>query len=200
MLSEIIKKNRQLIEEKSNNIDIIVDKLYLSSPTYSFINTDDSTYMILNEISNYFSIPFKHIYITGSAHIGFSLKTSSEFNPRTSDLDISIVDTYLFEKILNKISNENACFYKQDGFKNPRDFKSYITNTANGIIHPRYFPFGETKNNWDEFFQKLTIKHSSKYNKITACLFLSENSFKNKQKRSISYFRANERHMREQGK
>jgi len=191
MLSDIIEKNRQLIKEHSNNIDVLVDRLYLSSPTYSFISEDDSTYMILNEISNNFSIPFKHIYVTGSAHIGFSLKTSTEFTSKSSDLDIAIVDSNLFEIILNKISDETMYFSNKSVFKNEQMYKSYISNIAKGLIHPRYFPFGKTKKTWDTFFYTLTMKHSEKYNKITACLFLSENSFKKKQKNSVSYFRAN---------
>ncbi|MBN6364869.1 hypothetical protein JZL89_05740, partial [Providencia rettgeri] len=60
MLSEIIEKNKKII--KGEDIDLVVKKLYLSSPSVGFMNTDDSTYVILNQISNKFSVPFKHIY------------------------------------------------------------------------------------------------------------------------------------------
>lgn len=194
MLNEILKKNRNLLSlDNKEDINIIVEKVYLSSPTYSFINTLESTYTILNTISNHFSIPFKHIYVTGSAHIGFSLKTLKEFDNQTSDLDIAIIDTNLFEIILRGISNETNNFRRKHLFKDDNSFDKYILNTAKGVIHPRYFPNGEIKKNWYHFFHQLSIKNKVNYNKITACLFLSENSFKDKQKNDFSYFKNNMR-------
>ncbi|MEQ5703772.1 hypothetical protein AB7W83_16405 [Providencia rettgeri] len=145
MLSEIIEKNKKII--KGEDIDLVVKKLYLSSPSVGFMNTDDSTYVILNQISNKFSVPFKHIYVTGSAHIGFSLKTSNEYSKGSSDLDIAIVDGFLFDKILNGIVDDTFNFTKKSSFKSFEVYKSYINNVARGFIHPFYFPFGNTRKN-----------------------------------------------------
>ncbi|MEX9889656.1 hypothetical protein AB7W78_04335 [Providencia rettgeri] len=189
MLSEIIEKNKKII--KGEDIDLVVKKLYLSSPSVGFMNTDDSTYVILNQISNKFSVPFKHIYVTGSAHIGFSLKTSNEYSKGSSDLDIAIVDGFLFDKILNGIVDDTFNFTKKSSFKSFELYKSYINNVARGFIHPFYFPFGNTRKNWFDFFNELTLDHKESYSKISACLFSSEESFKNRQKYSINYFKAN---------
>lgn len=194
MLSEIIEKNKNLIQEE--DLEFIVKKLYLSSPSFSFINTDNSTYIILDKISNHFAIPFKHIYVTGSAHIGFSLKTLNSFTKGASDLDIAIVDGELFDKILNGIVKDTSNFSKKDTFKNNDCYKKYVDNVARGFIHPLYFPSGSVRSNWFKFFDELTFDHINNYVKISACLFSSEESFKNRQKYSITRFQSNNRDIR----
>lgn len=188
--SEMINANKIFFEKSEESIETIIKKIYLASPTINFIGNSELTYNILNEVSDFFNIPFKHIYITGSAQLGFSLKTLTKFQKGSSDLDLAIVDSNLYSKILNQIVIETESLRMKSGFKRRNDsYTNYIENVSRGFIHPLYFPSGETKNEWDKFFSKLTIKNKKEYSKISACLFISEESFKIRQMYSFNFFR-----------
>ena len=100
-----------------NNLRETSTKLYLIRPSFIFQEEPlvDIIYSIYKDISEYFDIPISSIYITGSAHLGFSLKDDHDFSC-DSDLDIAIIDSNLFNKYLNKILSESNCYTRNDGF------------------------------------------------------------------------------------
>ncbi|GJJ80203.1 hypothetical protein PcPA57_09230 [Pasteurella canis] len=189
---ELIESNRKLtssVQENRRNIRLVATNLYLVNPSIAFLSdeTRDKLYLIYNEITKKFDIPFNNIFITGSAHIGFSLKKNCDFN-RNSDLDISIISASLFNKILNCILDESNYYRSNHIFKDQEQLRAFKENISRGKIHPLYFPNGDTKNNWDSFFQKLSREHHNCFSKITACVYLSEECFRFYQEESLSKF------------
>ena len=194
-------KNEIYYNSTSDSHKIIVEKLYLINSAITAQEYIDNVHSIFNSISKEFTVPFRHIYTVGSAHMGFSIKNGNPFNKGVSDLDVAIVDQHLFNKYMIAILEETSYYQKQHQFQTHNeiinneykiyyDFKSYKENLAKGIIHPRYFPIGETKKIWDKFFNEITFKHKSIFEKITACIFLSVEFFRLKQESNIKYFKA----------
>lgn len=194
-------KNKDYYDSTKDTGDVIVKKLYLINSAVTAQENINEIYSIFNSISSQLSVPFRHIYTVGSAHTGFSLKDGHLFCPGDSDLDVAIVDQHLFNKYMVSILEETHYYQNLENFKikdvsingNTRkcnDFISYKENLAKGIIHPRYFPTGETKANWDKYFFNITKPYTGIFKKITACIFLSEDSFRMKQEADIKYFKS----------
>lgn len=190
---DVKKRNRELKSSiKENNTKEISTKLYLIRPSFILLeeNLDNVLYDIYKEISEKFNIPMSNIRITGSAHLGFSLKDDHDFTTE-SDLDIAIIDCYLFNKFLSNILNETKNYARNDSFfKNDKydNLSSYKKNICMGKIHPLYFPTGEIKREWNSFFDSITRKHNEYFSKITACIFLSEECFRLSQENSLNKF------------
>lgn len=194
-------KNKMYYDYTSDSHKIMVEKLYLINSAVTAQEYINNIHSIFDSISKKLTVPFRHIYTVGSAHMGFSIKDNHPFNKGVSDLDVAIVDQHLFNKYMIAILEETNYYKKQQGFKirheiidgekkEYSDFKSYKENLAKGIIHPRYFPIGETKESWDKFFYEITFKHTDIFQKITACIFLSEECFRLKQESNIKYFKS----------
>ena len=170
-----------------NNLRETSTKLYLIRPSFIFQEEPlvDIIYSIYRDISEYFDIPISSIYITGSAHLGFSLKDDHDFSC-DSDLDIAIIDSNLFNKYLNKILSESNGYTRNDGF-----FRNEIHDNLysyKGKIHPLYFPNGNTKIEWRHFFDKISREYSKYFKNITGCIYLSEECFQLSQEDSLNKF------------
>ena len=172
--------NRKIKDNVSMaNIRETSTKLYLVRPSFIFYEGefDDCIYLIYKEVSDKFNIPISSVYITGSAHLGFSLRDGHDFSS-DSDLDIAIIDSVLFNKIFSKILDESQEYQNRTIFRSTDDLKRYQKNICRGKIHPRYFPIGETKKDWDKFFSDITKKYSDFFTRITGCVYLSEECFR----------------------
>lgn len=175
-----------------NNLRETSTKLYLIRPSFIFQEEPllDIIYSIYKDISKYFDIPISSIYITGSAHLGFSLKDDHDFSC-DSDLDIAIIDSNLFNKYLNKILSESNGYTRNDGFFRNEihdNLYSYKKNICKGKIHPLYFPNGNTKIEWRHFFDKISREYSKYFKNITGCIYLSEECFQLSQEDSLNKF------------
>ena len=182
--------NRKIKDNVSmDNIRETSTKLYLVRPSFIFYEGefDDCIYLIYKEVSDKFNIPISSVYITGSAHLGFSLRDGHDFSS-DSDLDIAIIDSVLFNKIFSKILDESQEYQNRTIFRSTDDLKRYQKNICRGKIHPRYFPIGETKKDWDKFFSDITKKYSDFFTRITGCVYLSEECFRLYQENSLNRF------------
>lgn len=171
------------------NIRETSTKLYLVRPSFIFYEGefDDCIYSIYKEVSDKFNVPISSVYITGSAHLGFSLKDEHDFSSN-SDLDIAIIDSGLFNKIFSKILDESQEYQNRTIFRSTDDLKRYQKNICRGKIHPLYFPIGETKKDWDKFFSNISKTYSDFFTKITGCVYLSEECFRLYQENSLNRF------------
>jgi hypothetical protein len=142
-------------------------------------------FQIINEVADFFQLPFKSIQIVGSAKTGFSFPLQRNFIPRESDLDLAIISAELFSDCLNEAYDQTGGYTKDIPFRTidrRRDFKKYI---ALGLIHPYYFPDGLFKDRWNGFFKSLSKKYEDHFSDITAVVYLNQYLFEMKQYRAI---------------
>jgi hypothetical protein len=168
----------------------IVRKVYLTYPTYAFIGDEEAQFEIMNKIANFFSIPINMIQITGSGKIGRSLHKERDFNPKISDLDISIINPDLFVKYMEIV------FMVTDGHWNgslfPVDVKvggsvkeSYLAYLNKGMFRIDLMPTCPERAELRTFFSKLSTEYSSRFKNINAAFYLSQCFFEMKQRSAI---------------
>lgn len=189
-MNNLIESNKKIkniltLDNRKN----IAAQLYLVNPSTVFFENDefrDVLYSIYSQISIKFSIPMTCIFLTGSAHIGFSLMKGHDFSSKTSDLDIAIVNPELFVKILTSILEETDSYNRGFLFKNNDTIKNYNEKLIRGVLHPLYFPNKiHFTRDWNRFFRNLTRENQKFFNKITACIYLSEGCFRISQEDSL---------------
>lgn len=167
-----------------------VRKVYLSYPTFAFQDKDDLKYEIFNEISKFFGVPFTSIQITGSGQIGRSLHKKRDFQEKTSDLDVAIINSSLFIQYMEIVSNETNGY--RDVSKFPIDIdnggtvkQQYLAYLGKGIFRPDLMPSCKKRADIRSFFGRLSTKHSNIFKSINAGIYLSECFFEKKQRTAI---------------
>ena len=88
-------------------------KYVLHGIPYVFIGREDEYYEFRKIISNKFQIPFHEVYITGSGKLGFSPLKNKVFD-YDSDIDVALISSALFERIMNDISLYQMKFRKHE--------------------------------------------------------------------------------------
>jgi len=178
------------IKLKSHHNEI-VREIYLTYPTFALIGKEERQYRILNEISEYFKIPIMNIHVVGSAKTGYSFHKKTDFNSKTSDLDIAIIDSHLFVaytewvfKITNGFKNRVG-FSKHDGKSNYDQYRGCI---AKGIFRPDLMPTGDKRVEWMKFFGTLSSKNKDIFKSINAGIYLSQAFFEYKQISNIEQY------------
>lgn len=187
----------QFIRNGNRDTNILCEQLFFLHGTHSFQNKLTQSHSIISLVSKKFNLPFTHIKVTGSAHLGISLHKNTPFQERNSDLDLAIIDANLYSLVLEAIIKETKRYNQKENFRIEQIEKDGKTNEVNhyemymkwiseGVIHPKYFPLGEYKKEWDSFFSNLSRKNRSFFKNISACVYLSEEAFKRKQLSSIN--------------
>lgn len=184
---------------KHNHSDktILCEQLFFVHGTYSFQKRLDKAHTIISSVSKKFHIPLSHIKVSGSAHLGVSLQKGTAFNEKQSDLDLAIIDADLYAEILNQIYKRTNYYKNQSLFSieeieyqgktiSMSYFDMYTKWLTKGVVHPKYFPNIDYKRDWESFFSELSRKNRGIFKNISACVYLSETSFKNKQVSSIN--------------
>ncbi|MDW7662652.1 MAG: hypothetical protein SCL54_14640 [Bacillota bacterium] len=110
----------------------IARKVFLTYPTKVLIGNEEKQYSILNEISQHFSIPIMSIHVVGSAKMGCSFHKDKIFTQGESDLDIAIIDAYLFQRYVEMVFkvtkgySEKTLFDRCDGISKEREYLAYL--------------------------------------------------------------------------
>ena len=193
-LIQVNKKIKGILTH--DNRKTIATNLYLINPSTIFLENDELRscfYNIYFQISVKFNIPIGCIFLTGSAHIGFSWKKGHDFS-KDSDLDVAIVHSSLFNQVFIKILEETDSYRlthlfskngHTTGLEKLQSFKEKLTQ---GILHPLYFPKAEFQTDWNQFFHKLTRENKAFFRKITGCIYLSEECFRISQENSLRLY------------
>lgn len=169
----------------------IVRKVYLAHPTKAFIGEEERQYNIMNEISCFFEVPIMSIQIAGSAKTGRSFHKKRAFEVGSSDLDVAIIDPYLFQKYMEIVFRETKGY--SDRTKFPiRDERStvdeYVAYLTKGIFRPDLMPSGEARKLWNQFFGRLSSRHGDLFKSINASIYMSQLFFENKQRSAIKSY------------
>ena len=171
------------LQDKRPYVEII-RKVYLTYPTMALMGNEEKQFSILNEISNFFKIPINNIHVVGSAKTGKSFHKNSAFMPKTSDLDIAIIDSELFQYYSEWAFEQSRGFKNQSAFPVQNGISTYImysTFIAKGIFRPDLMPNGDKRAKWLEFFGQLSFKHKDLFSTINAAVYLSQVYFEHKQ-------------------
>ncbi|MGB3849747.1 MAG: hypothetical protein WA958_07230 [Tunicatimonas sp.] len=130
-------------------------------------------------IAGHFAIHPSQVIIVGSGKLGFSIAENQKANPPkkryrcfsdSSDIDIAIVESSLFDEIWIEVQN-----YSDDiGLWN--NFQHFTTYLFRGWIRPDKLPPSytfELAKDWWEFFRELTSSRKFGPYKLTAGLYKS---------------------------
>jgi len=171
----------------------IARKVFLTYPTKVFVGDEERQYQILNEISVQFDVPIHNVHVCGSAKIGRSLHQKTDFRPKTSDLDVAILDSRLFSACVAQVLSTSKGFSDRTGFpiRNGLSvFGEYVEYVARGIFRPDLMPAGPARAQWNNFFGELSRKHSDLFKSISAGVYLSQAFFEQKQRSVINSYQA----------
>ncbi|NOT59905.1 MAG: hypothetical protein HOP19_06730 [Acidobacteria bacterium] len=172
----------------------IARKVFLTYPTQVFVGAEEQQYEILNEISEFFSIPIMCIHVVGSAKTGKSFHKSQDFIPGSSDLDVGIIDSSLFIKHMELVFTQSKGYFDRTSFpmrNGVSSFQDYISYLSRGIFRPDLMPVGPERARWNDFFGRLSGKHNKLFRSISAAIYLSQNFFEQKQRSAIKNYLQN---------
>jgi predicted nucleotidyltransferase len=169
--------------EEQSTIELQYDfcrKFVLHGTPYVFHGRDEDFYEFRKRVANKFNIPFHEIYITGSGKLGFSPFKLKAFD-YDSDIDVAIISPSLFESIMRDIAVYQMRFRKARSVVRESElvmYHDFLEYVALGWIRPDKLPISfqmkTFKNDWFEFFQKLSYGNSEVGNyKVNAGVFKS---------------------------
>jgi hypothetical protein len=168
-------------------------KLYLSYPTNALSNDPEAEYAIRNRFASVYNVPLSAVQIIGSAKTGFSLIKKSIFNPKTSDLDVAIIDGRLFHQFWED-AYETSYGFEATRFQDPLHegkiligggktrFLSYLQR---GIIAPNFLPSGHLRQRLIADADRISSNHKQQFKTISAFIYASELFFQRKQLEAI---------------
>jgi hypothetical protein len=178
--------------ELGHRSEVISRKIYITYPTFAFEGDYDLEFDLLNSVSTEFKIPISSIQIAGSSKTGYSYVKSKEFVKGTSDLDVAIVDPWLFQKYCEIVMRETAGFKDLSKFERTSELNKYdiySSSLSKGFFRPDCMPVCEAKKKWFNFFNKLSQKYLSYFENINAGIYFSQVFFEYKQATNIDIIR-----------
>lgn len=168
-------------------------KLYLSYPTCVLAEDPETEYAIRNRFASLYNIPLAGIQIIGSAKTGFSLIKDTAFQPKTSDLDVAIIDARIFQQFWED-AYETSRGFEATRFQDPlKDGvrvvgggrERFLAYLQRGIIAPEYLPPGHLRQRLIADGERVSATYRMHFAKISAYFYASELFFQSKQQDAI---------------
>lgn len=178
--------------DKHDSPEKVALGVYVVYQTVAMKGLDDMKFDILYAISEYFNVDLNHVLIAGSAQTGESFHKETLFNAKTSDLDIAIVDAGLYEKCLQVTHTATQDYSDLSGFQRREGvsvYKDFLENLGRGFFRPDLMPTCRYKNDWFDFFQRLSKKYQSNFESINCGIYSSLHFFQMKQTNNIEIVR-----------
>lgn len=153
--------------------------------------SSDEISEILQEISDYFGIPFHDIKIIGSSHLGFSFVKPKDSNEvklfdKESDIDIAIINRNLFYNTYCNSFEATNGFIDNTKFDNARCRSMFKNNILKGYIRPDTIANTQFRKDWLRFFKEISIKYEKK---ISAAIYLNEVTFHKKIESALKIYK-----------
>ena len=170
--------------------------VYVVYQTVAMKGLDEMKFDILHQISEHHKVDINHILIAGSAQTGESFHNETLFNPKTSDLDIAIVDAGLYEKCLQITHMATRDYSDLSGFQRKEGISVYtdfLINLGRGFFRPDLMPTCTFKNQWFDFFQTSSKKYQSNFESINCGVYSSLHFFQMKQSNNIEIVKTQSR-------
>jgi hypothetical protein len=174
--------------KKSDSPEKIALGVYVVYQTAAMKGLDDMKFDILYAVSEKFQVNINNVLIAGSAQTGESFHKSTTFNSKTSDLDIAIVDSGLYEKYLQITHTTTRDYSDLSGFSRKEGVsvhKDFLENLGRGFFRPDLMPTCSQKNDWFHFFQELSKKYYNNFESINCGIYSSLHFFQMKQTNNI---------------
>lgn len=169
-------------------------KVFLSYQTLIFKDKQDIEFLIKNSIKENLNVPFLSIQVTGSSKTGISFFKKTKFTPGSSDLDVSIINLELYNRLLEVVHNITKGFTDLSvfpSFHGKPSNKQFINNLKKGFINPVFMPDCEEKSKWLDFFRSLSNDYFRLFKDINGAVYSSEYFFECKQVECIEEFKGN---------
>lgn len=169
----------------------IVRKIYLTYPTAALSGKEDRQFTILNEISEFFDISIINVQVAGSSKAGYSFHKKTKFDHKNSDLDIAIIDPFLFQKYTEWVFKDSkgllnrTVFDRQNGVST---YSEYVKCITKGFFRPDLMPAGQRRANWFKFFGQLSTKNKDLFKSVNAGIYFSQTFFEYKQIDNINEY------------
>jgi len=166
----------------------IARKVFLTYPTKAFVGNEERQYEILNDVAGHFRVPITCVQVAGSAKLGHSVHKKTPFTPGQSDLDLAVIDNQLFAWYLavglrlSKGYSDGTSFPVREGASTQTEYLRYL---ARGIFRPDLMPIGQERAAWNNFFGKLSARHTVLFKSVSAAVYLSQDCFESKQRSAI---------------
>lgn len=170
---------------ETNNLEDYLKRLYFIYPTLHVNHEELGD--IINEAQKRFNTSFHHIKVIGSKHQGFSFMDKNgdgeiKYVQDDSDIDLAIIDSYLFNKLSTNTLIETNNFqdktkFKPDKFmgKNVLNYFSYYRkNLISGFIRPDSLGCYSDRKLFNDFSEDMKSEYDIK---ISAAVYLNEISF-----------------------
>ncbi|MGC4077844.1 MAG: hypothetical protein QM702_12625 [Rubrivivax sp.] len=169
----------------------IARKIYLTYPTKVFIGHEEKQFVILDAIANFFDVPITSVQVAGSAKTGRSFHQRQDFRPGESDLDVAVIDNHLFTRYsedafrLSRGYSDHSVFPVREGASVHEEYTRYL---ARGVFRPDLMPTGPSRARVNNFFGRLSTRHSDLFSSITGAIYMSQVFFENKQRSAIKSY------------
>ncbi|MFA1512642.1 hypothetical protein ACDN41_25775 [Priestia aryabhattai] len=162
---------------ETKNLDDYLKRLYFIYPTLHIEH--DRLGEILIEAQKRFKTSFHHIKVIGSKHQGFSFidkykNGKIKYVEDTSDIDLAIIDSYLFNNLLTNTMIETENFTLRTKFKKPDYFQYYRKNIMSGFIRPDSLGCYRDRKLFEGFSKDMEGEYGIK---VSAAVYLNEISF-----------------------
>ncbi len=179
--------------ENGDSDELIVKRLFYFRRSPISIIHDDAIFKIFSSVAKKFDVPFKSIYVSGSAQTGHSLYKNTDFTERDSDLDLAIVDSGLFTRYME------ASFSVTDGYRDLTKFRRtakindafgfFQKNLAQGWFRPDLMPDCELRRDWFKYFSGLTQAHFESFKDVNCGIYLSPVFFEKSLVRNLNTYK-----------
>ena len=157
--------------QQSSSDHEIARKIYLCYPTQAFINNEEIAFDILNRVSTNFNIQFTNVQVVGSSKTGYSYHKNREFRSGESDLDIAIIDSNMFLKHARIAFKVTKRYQDLTSFRTTEQHQGFVSYLAKGMIRPDLMPRCKEKDEWFEFFNRLSSDYYQLFKNINGGIY-----------------------------
>jgi len=165
----------------------IAMRLFILSPTAAFEGDEEEEFSIIEEISEFASVSVRSIHACGSAKLGFSPRKNTDFRKGESDLDVAIIDADFFTRMMDGMIVATNRYKDLSGFAQG-SYSTFSKYLAKGIFRPDLMPECDLKRKWVGFFDDLSRRNQSRFDKVSAFVYLSDSAFRMKQSESMDEY------------
>jgi hypothetical protein len=171
-------------QDIGDSAEQIVRRIFFYRPSPISEAENDPIFSIFDAVSAKFGVPFKALYISGSAQTGHSLYKHTDFDPKSSDLDLAIVDHRVFQEyseaslLATNGYRDNTSFPKRDYCEDVQGL--FLQGLAKGYFRPDLMPICKKQTEWEFFFRTLTNAHRKNFKSINCAIYFSQIFFEKK--------------------
>lgn len=178
-MDENINEFKNLLMDKSNDINDIINKRIIFGVPYIFKDSEDKYYDLKNVVSNFFNVNHRDVFMVGSSKLGFSLAPNKLWysidwsEEKESDIDIVIISNEVFNRYWKSILE-----YKDKLIPTKSKDNLFLEYFFKGWLRPDKFPYKyDGANEWFEFFKSISYKDAYGSRKVAAAIYKEDYYF-----------------------